>query len=88
MQSFPLARESAPSLVFGRDSKAGRGVRKVLLGGKDKGQFRGAPLDDVGLGGGTKQKESILCDWLGGAHLAFWVCLCARVPNSLQHHGL
>lgn len=61
---------------------------KGFVGGKDKGQLRGTPLDDVGLGGGTKQKESILCDWLEGAHLAFCVCLCVHVPNSLQHYEL
>lgn len=61
---------------------------KGFVGGKDKGQLRGAPLDDAGLGGGTKQKQGILCDWLGGAHLPFCVCVCTRVPDSLQHHGL
>lgn len=42
------AKESASSFTFARDSKAGRGVGKLLQWKKEG--FRGALIETVGLG--------------------------------------
>lgn len=64
------------SLVFGRDSKAERGVGE-LYGSKREGSRKGAgvPCLEVVGKGKAKEKQSILCDWLGCTFVFLWLVL-------------
>lgn len=69
-------RSQPPSLVFGRDSKAERGVGG-LYGSKREGSWKGAgvPCLEVVGKGKVKEKQSILCDWLRCTSGFLWLVL-------------
>lgn len=60
-----ITRESAPSLVFGRDSKAGRGVGRICRGRREG--FRCALIGGCWHRtlGARYLEQGILCAWLG-----------------------